>query len=327
MPTATQYRDIVAAYRIRQLRWETESVERIRRILTDASLAIELEIKRLGEKAVTSLYKESLLQSMRSALDDLHANESDLTKIHLLQSAQNAADREAEIVRLIAKPQTLDAYLEGLAPQVSESVEVKGIGRISASVGRISEESVNAVYQRVLDDGLHLSERLWQNNQTARTALEDLVTQAIAENKSARKLALEIRQHLTEEGQANARYNSERLAVTEINNAHREAHARSLLTSDGRLKDFASGIGWRLSSSHRQPDICDVWASQDIDGLGPGNYYPQNMPVDHPWGHCHTVTLLEDYPEEQFVVRKAKPDGVSAAELKRYGIDKQDEEG
>jgi hypothetical protein len=201
---------------------------------------------------------------------------------------------------------------DGLPPEMSKTVLINSIGAIEISFGRVAESAVTAVYGRVYQDGLTLSDRLWRLDGGIRREIEDKVVQAVAQGKSARELAKELRSYLTEAGQENARYNSMRLARTEISHAHREGHIQSCLDRNGQMKDYLTAIGWRLSDAHTVPDICDEWASADC-GLGPGNYLPDDVPVDHPNGFCFTVGILASEPDMQFVITEPQPPAAEVA--------------
>jgi hypothetical protein len=75
---------------------------------------------------------------------------------------------------------------------------------------------------------------------------------------------------------------------------------------------FAEGI-----SVHN----CDLYASDDSDGLGEGNYLPENVPPGHPNCLCYLVSILASMPEEQFVSMAPRPEEVPASQRKYYGFD------
>ncbi len=277
-----------------------------------------------GAGSLQEKYLSALLADLHRTVDDLGANYRGLLPMFLLGAAQIAADREADSAQLVLKDIALQVVLDRLKADITKTETIGGgIGRISVTFGHVAENAVNAVSQRVFKDGLNLSDRLWRLDRDTRKAIEDRVIQAVAQQTSARDLAKDLRAYLTDAGQGNGRYNAMRLARTEINNAHREGHIRSCTDENGDLKAYIQAIGWRLSMSHPSPDICDVWASQDVDGLGAGNYLPGSVPVDHAHGLCMTVTILKAYPDKQFVTTEPKPDDVPQSQLQAYGIQEQ----
>ena len=88
-------------------------------------------------------------------------------------------------------------------------------------------------------------------------------------------------------------YNYLRIARSEMFRAQRAAN---ILTSIGIQSMFpfkvVLGIRWNLSNAHEIEDVCDEWASDDVDGIGSGIYKPQNVPQGHPNDLCFTTPEL-----------------------------------
>ena len=317
-----RFEQIVRAHRGKQLAWNRSSIRRIEQILQNAARDTLSKLKDVaGTGKIAEAQKAALLNDLMRTLDQLKSDYGELMNLHLLGSSQIAASRELQIAEQLYSGADLEAMTVGLRPEFSRSAEISNVGKIAVTFGRVAERAVSIEFARVYADGLALSDRLWRLDSGIRQAIGDRVVQAIAQGTSARDLGKELRGYLTAVGKGNARYNALRLARTEINTAHREAHIQSTLDADGNLKEFIQAIGWRLSVSHPRPDICDVWASQNIDSLGPGNYLPKNVPIDHAHGLCHTVTILKAHPDIQFVSQEPDPSNVPPAQLKTYGIE------
>lgn len=81
------------------------------------------------------------------------------------------------------------------------------------------------------------------------------------------------------------RYNSERIAFTEIHNARGEAEVQHFAADP-----FVGAVQWTLSpdrGSQVLPDQCDVLAAGDFFGLGPGIYPVAKVPAPpHPFDRC-----------------------------------------
>ena len=321
MPTFEQ---IVRAQRAKQLKWTRASAKRIDTILQNAARDTLVRLKEIaGTGSLEEAQKSAMLKSLTSTLETLKTDYGELMKLHLLGSSQIAADRELQITGKLFNGAEFEQMTKGLRPEFARSATIANIGEVAVTFGKVAERAVNIAFQRIYQDGLTLSDRLWRLDNTTRTVMQDKVVGAIAKGTSARDLAKDLRSYLTEAGKGNARYNSMRLARTEINTVHREAHIQSCLDDKGELKEFISAVGWRLSASHPAQDICDVWASQDINSLGRGNYLPKNVPVDHALGLCLTVTLLKARPDLQFVTKEPDTTNVPPSQLKRYGIEEQ----
>lgn len=63
---------------------------------------------------------------------------------------------------------------------------------------------------------------------------------------------------------------------------------------------------WRLSPSHPEPDICDVFARADLHGLGPGVYPVGNGPVAPAHPNCTCVMVPKITPESIRAARRGE---------------------
>lgn len=63
-----------------------------------------------------------------------------------------------------------------------------------------------------------------------------------------------------------------------------------------REQPWTKGYRWNLSPSHPAPDVCDLYANQALDGLGPGGYRAESLPAlpAHPNCFCFTTTIIDD---------------------------------
>lgn len=79
------------------------------------------------------------------------------------------------------------------------------------------------------------------------------------------------------------RFQTNRIAQTELHRAWSDAQAKELLDNDE-----IEVVTFKLSSSHPATDICDVYAMQDLYGLGKGVYPKDKAPAVplHPYCRC-----------------------------------------
>ncbi len=79
------------------------------------------------------------------------------------------------------------------------------------------------------------------------------------------------------------RFQANRIAQTELHRAWATKQAQELLDNDD-----VEVVIFKLSSTHPSPDICDIFARQDLYGLGEGVYPKANAPAVplHPFCRC-----------------------------------------
>lgn len=86
-----------------------------------------------------------------------------------------------------------------------------------------------------------------------------------------------------------ARYQARVIARNELVEAFRDSYVQ---TTGGQ--DYTKGYRWNLSTSHPAADICDIYAEQDIDGLGPGGYLPESIPsTPHTCCICYLTAIMD----------------------------------
>ena len=222
-------------------------------------------------------------------------------------------------------------YGEWINQNISQSIDLAILGQDTAatyfikrmvSAGQIAAGTEGAIYKKVLiqqqygsglnnavrqgvwnkrwEDGFTLSDRVWTMDKTLRQNLHGMIEQCANEGRSAVEFSRAVEKYLMDPGpkwttgikpaiteRGTLRYNALRLARTENNQAFQRAQDIS-----ARNSAIVKGQRWNLSKSHPKKDICDVWASQDIHGLGPGVYRVGEHPIDHPNGLCYLTDEL-----------------------------------
>ncbi|SCX40336.1 hypothetical protein [Nitrosospira sp. Nsp1] len=181
----------------------------------------------------------------------------------------------------------------------------------SAAAMRVSEESLRFVHAFVAADGLQLSDRIWRLDRHARDTVTNAIEMAVIQGHGAVQAARELLMRgqsvpgeladkmnaassagiskavsgaLT--GSGSPMDNAMRLMRTEINRAHGEAYIAGVLDHP-----HAAGVRFLLSPAHPEPDICDLHATANLYGLGPG-VYPDRETC--PWpAHPNTLSYVE----------------------------------
>lgn len=183
------------------------------------------------------------------------------------------------------------------------------IDRAAALV--FATEAVALTRNFVAADGLVLADRLWRIDRGAKEALTRAIELAVIQGHGSAQAAREFLARgqpvpaevaarlgaadstalgneaarlMTGEGQAI--YQAQRVFRTEINRAHGEAY----IAGAEQHPDFA-GFKFLLSPEHPRHDICDLLASQNLYGLGPG-VYPTRAKL--PWpAHPNTLSFVD----------------------------------
>lgn len=273
-----------------------------------ATLAAHRQVEQIDAKAlreVRALYQQAADHIARQLAQ--HAGpDGNLTVAQL----RTALDQIQAILR--ALEQTRDALLSNtLQAGIEAAIKPFAATVGSGEVFRIAQEAVRQVRAFVGEDGLQLSDRLWRNSRQARDQVVNAIEQAVVRGYGASQAAAEFlaagqpvpgdllrkinepnfnglsrlaRQTLT--GTGSPMENAMRLFRTELNRAHGEAY---MATGE----DHPEFAGWRylLSPMHPKPDICDLYARQNLYGLGPG-VYPSRAKC--PWpAHPNTLSFIE----------------------------------
>ena len=156
-------------------------------------------------------------------------------------------------------------------------------------------------FQRRKDDGLSLSEKLWNQSKGYKQEMEYAISSGIEKGTSAVKLSKRLSKYLQDFpslkhdykekfGTAvtcqDCEYRSIRLARSEINMAYRSAEQE-------RWKQFDFVLGYEIKltqNGRHKPDICD-----ELAGVYPKDFKFMGW---HPNCMCYVVPLLQS--EEQF---------------------------
>lgn len=106
-----------------------------------------------------------------------------------------------------------------------------------------------------------------------------------AQSGSAEKLDAAIDYFLARK----ARYHAIVIARTEAQIAFRDGHVEKAKESP-----YVVGIKWNLSGSHSRPCKCEVYATQNRYGLGPGVFPPDQLPErPHPNCMCYFTDVVD----------------------------------
>ena len=163
---------------------------------------------------------------------------------------------------------------------------------------------------RMYRDGKSLSRRIWNRTDQLQGSIEDILTQGIAQHRSALQIAQDLEAYVSPKAkmpvswltlypdipfERQIDYNAQRLARTAINHAYWAANMAA-----AKANPFCRAMHWQLSPSHYErqvtrfgEDICDAYASYD-EGLGRGNFPIDDVPMPHAQCLCATWQVVPE---------------------------------
>ncbi|MDA2638214.1 hypothetical protein PDQ79_27425 [Bacillus cereus] len=133
------------------------------------------------------------------------------------------------------------------------------------AVDSVNKDIVRYMLKRRGEDGLILSDRVWNLAGDMRAELAKVIRPAVLKGESVSSISQKIR-----EVHDNEKWKIERVAITESNNTHRAATIYNGNESDivTGYKLIDNGHRHRYHSKH----MCYKLARRDAYGLGPGRY-------------------------------------------------------
>lgn len=274
-----------------------------------ASQAARNKMRKLDKAQLTQL--EGLY---RQAAEDIRAyliaraGDDNTLRLEVMQTLLSQA--ESRLNQLAAERNHL--LESGLAQAADLGVEpFAGALDVGTSLTRIADDAARFVTQFVAEDGLQLSQRIWNLDAQAREVVAGRIQQAVVRGWSATKAAQEfinaglavpkdVVGQMNEAsgskvgrdvweglmtGPGSPMDNAMRVFRTEINRAHGEAYQAAAFEHPDVI-----GTRFLLSPAHPRVDICDMHAKVNRYGLGPG-VYPKDK---NPWpAHPNTLSFTE----------------------------------
>lgn len=262
------------------------------------------EIDAAAAEQLTAIYREAQMD-IEARLVALGGPDGSLRLSSLQQMRDQLA---AAVAELAARRDGLLLQQMDVAAQTGASVYAPELG---VPTQRIANRAAQFVREFVAEDGLQLSDRLWRMDRQATDSLANAVQRAVIAGTDASRAAQDFlnqgapvpsdvaarirdadagrvaRQAANNlmTGEMSAHQQALRVFRTEINRAHGTAYR------DGAFEDpDVIGTRFLLSPRHPAPDICDLHASADVHGLGPG-VYPRGK---SPWpAHPNTLSFEE----------------------------------
>lgn len=280
--------------------------------------AIAATIKRASTAAQAAM--ERLDSKTAEELTQLYDAAAEQVREAIAQAAQGG--QRVQLYQLQGLLARVTAVLDALATRRTDVIEaaieqaaelgVEPAVAVDAGVPalQIKNEAVQFVHEFRAADGLSLSDRLWRVGRGAKDAVTRAIERAVVQGFGADQAALQfitrgqtvpaataaaqraadVHQVLRaadvlQDADAGALANTLRVMRTEINRAHGEAY----MAGAAALPDVV-GFKFLLSPRHPRPDVCDLFARQNLHGLGEG-VYPDRKSC--PWpAHPNTLSFV-----------------------------------
>ncbi|MHA4153199.1 hypothetical protein [Bacillus cereus] len=207
-----------------------------------------------------------------------------LTRLFLLDLINDyQKDGVVKRGRLTALLRDLDHYENEFRKQAGASFEKVITDTANWTTSRLAETNLgvtnlDSVNQQIVrnmlkrrgEDGLILSDRVWNLAGDMRAELTKVIRPAVLKGESISSISQKIR-----EVHDNEKWKIERVAITESNNTHRAA-----TIYNGNKSDIVTGYKL-IDNGHRHryhsQHMCYKLARRDAYGLGPGRY-PKKIP-------------------------------------------------
>ena len=300
MPAVSHYEAMILQSRVAELQILADNQRDVMAVLSKEYKRIQVSLDNLE---LTDKLKYSQLINIQTELDKVM--DDVYGKTGVWQGRKIALGGELEGVIADGMDKAATAGIEG-----KTKASVALLNDVNPSLaqytpplfGGIREDVLRVLMTRPRMDGKIFSERFWNLKGEADRVISQTVSSGILQGKSARLIAQDLRPYLNyREGMTQKQVISRTmtLARTEINNAFTECQIQA-----AKREPWNKGIKWNLSASHPRPDICDIYASQDLFGLGAGVYPPDDVPVRHPRCLCFLTNILASLEEVAAMLRE-----------------------
>lgn len=148
---------------------------------------------------------------------------------------------------------------------------------------------------RVYSGNWSLSQAIWNHSKKAQQDIHTIIAQGIAENKPSYDIAKDLEQYVNPSAEKPwswsklypntnkvVDYNAQRLARTMVSHAYQQSFMQTT-----KSNPFFEGYHWLTANNHRVCPLCRGYAEDyHGDGLPPGVFPKEDLPIDHPNGQC-----------------------------------------
>lgn len=148
--------------------------------------------------------------------------------------------------------------------------------------GKRVEQVLNSSFK--VEGFATFSDNLWMYQAELKSDLDKLLVRSVTMGRNPKQLAPELAKYLTQEGKENAKFNAQRLMVTETTRVQSGVQKESYLDAD------IEKYGWVT-----EPNACQLCKSIAADGpyLVSEMEVGKNMMPVHPFDRCSTYPIVD----------------------------------
>ena len=265
------------------------------------------------ENAILKIYRDAFNQQYRELLRDRKFEDKTARQVakagYVKQLAEELMRQQEKASIKLSKEDAalIDSYLTKVYPQYKDSELSNEIAKNTNTTNKwLIDQLVQGKFYK---DGVGLSDRLWNAVGFSGRKIDDAIASMIAQGKGAADISRTLREfsnggHRTwsknklreklgdgyarKYGTTGLDYEALRLARTTL-----QHQAQLAVMHADKINPYAGAVRWK--SSHQANRTCSLCISRETDnpdGLGPGIYYSENCPLDHPNGLCHLTHVF-----------------------------------
>ncbi|GEM_PF-211232 len=190
-------------------------------------------------------------------------------------------------LELISTFDELDTYFSNELSQAALAEFERQAGILGLTVPK---NGYAAAIKQIVNDSFQtadfptFSDNLWQYQAELKSDLDKLLVRSITQGINPKQLAPQLKKLMTDEGRENARYNSQRLMITETSRVQMNVQKDSYGKADVKQYEYIA-----------EPSACPTCAALDgkifnVDDMQPG----ENANPMHPFCKCSTAPYVDD---------------------------------
>lgn len=277
--------------------------QQIKQIYNDMYKNLSKKLNKVNPEGLTKRYLDELQKELAKEIKIIH------TKV------EKVIKKNTEKSTNLANNVQLDFFM-----QINEQYSLNMKDTFSSMFSKIPKAAMHEIlHGTAYKDCKGLSERIWQYTKKFDKDIDYIVTEGIANKKTAYEIAKDLEIYVNPKASKpwewsnvypnvseKVDYNAQRLARTAVNHAFQQAQKRSC-----EKNPYVTGIRWVSAGIHGR--TCPTCSDRD------GQLFKVNeVPLDHPNGLCTTIPEIPMSFDEIGMELRAWIDGESNRKLDNW---------